>query len=142
MLEFDEAAVDHDERPLITMCFRAASLLEVCEEDALPLVESVLAGDGSAGTLDLCQARGAGDAPTSGLLPLHHALPPSGAWSEVVFQDDRESLSRLQVDMFRTVQELLQFDEAAVDYDGRPLMTKRCRAASLREPVSSTTARR
>ena len=41
MLEFDEAAVDHDERPLITMCFRAASLLEVCEEDALPLVESV-----------------------------------------------------------------------------------------------------
>ena len=47
MLEFDEAAVDHDERPLITMCFRAASLLEVCEEDALPLVESVLAGDGA-----------------------------------------------------------------------------------------------
>ena len=41
VLEFDEAAVDHDERPLITMCFRAASLLEVCEEDALPLVESV-----------------------------------------------------------------------------------------------------
>ena len=48
----------------------------------------------------------------------------------------------LQVDTFRKVQELLQFDEAAVDYDGRPLITMRCRAASLREPVSSTTARR
>ena len=78
----------------------------------------------------------------SGPLPLQQALPPSGVWSEVVFQDDRESLSRLQVDMFRTVQELLQFDEAADDYDGRPLITMRCRAASLREPVSSTTARR
>ena len=77
-----------------------------------------------------------------GLLPLQHALPPSVVWSEVVFQDDREALSRLQIDMFRKVQELLQFDEAAVDYDGRPLITMRCRAASLRGPVSSTTARR
>jgi len=73
---------------------------------------------------------------------LQQALPPSGVWSEVVFQDDRESLSRLQVDMFRTVQELLPFHAAAVDYHGRPLITMRCRAASLREPVSSTTARR
>ena len=29
MLDFDEAAVDHDERPLITMRFRAASLREL-----------------------------------------------------------------------------------------------------------------
>ena len=41
-------------------------LLEVSEEDAPPLVESVLAGDGSAETLDVCQTRGAGDGPTPG----------------------------------------------------------------------------
>ena len=42
----------------------------------------------------------------AGPLPLQQALPPSGVWSEVVFQDDCEALSRLQVDMFRKVQEL------------------------------------
>ena len=44
------------------------------------------------------------------------------------------------------VDEVLEFDAAAVDHDERPLITMRCRAASLRElfmgRASSTTTRR
>ena len=70
----------------------------------------------------------------AGPLPLQQALPLAAGDGPVPAGILGPS-ALLQVDTFREVQELLQFDEAAVDYDGRPLITMRCRAASLREPV-------